>query len=110
IAGVLIAAPTTRWFFPGIGRLTRMHVQGRVLLMLGILLETGRPLPEALDVLADSGYFAGTARRRLVRARRRIQQGEPLAPCLHQQGLLPGRMVPLVQLAERTRNVPRVLT
>jgi type IV pilus assembly protein PilC len=110
LAAVLIASPTARWYFPGIGRLTRMHVQSRVLAMLGILLETNRPLPEALDLLADSGYFAGTAHRRLVRARQRIAQGEALAPCLRELGLLPGRMVPLVQTAERTRNVPRVLT
>ena len=106
----LIASPTARWYFPGVGRFSRMHVQSRVLSILGILLETGRPLPEALYLLADSGYFAGTARRRLVTARQRTEQGESLAPCLYQQGLLPGRMVSLLQSAERTRTVPWALT
>jgi type II secretory pathway component PulF len=47
----------------------------------------------------------------LVQTRRQgIEQGESLAPCLYQQGLLPGRMVALVQSAERTRTVPWALT
>jgi type II secretory pathway component PulF len=110
LIALLVASPTTRWYCPGVGRFSRMQVQSRVLSILGILLETERPLPEALDLLADADYFAGTARRRLIRARQHIEQGESLAPCLHQQGLLPAPMVALVQAAERTRNLPWALT
>jgi type II secretory pathway component PulF len=98
-----------RWYFPGLGRLYRMHVQSRVLRMLGLLLEAHRPLPEALAVLADSEFFAGVAQRRLRAVRAAILQGEPLAPSLQRQGLLPTRMVALVQAAERARNLPWAL-
>jgi type II secretory pathway component PulF len=106
---LLIISPTWRWYCPGIGRLSRMNVQSRLLSMLGILLETERPLPQALDLLADSGYFRTPATQRLERARQSVERGEPLAPSLHQQELLPTRMVALVQTAERTGTLPNTL-
>ena len=104
LAGVLlllVASSTVRWYFPGLGRLHRMKVQSQVLRMLAILLDTGKPVPESLAVLASSGYFSGTVRRRLNAVRHRVEQGEPLADSLRRQGLLPPSMVPLV-LAART--------
>jgi type II secretory pathway component PulF len=106
---VLMVSPSARWYFPGIGRLSRMNVQSRLLSMLGILLETERPLPQALDLLADSGYFRAPANQRLERVRQSVERGDPLAPALNRQGLLPTRMVPLVQTAERTRTLPNTL-
>jgi general secretion pathway protein F len=86
-----------------------MHVQARVLRMLGILLEVERPVPQALAVLADSGYFSRVARNRLNAARGAVERGEPLAPTLQRFGLLPRRMVALVQAAERAHNLPWAL-
>jgi protein transport protein HofC len=110
LTGLVLFSSRVRWSCPGVGRLYRMHVQSRVLRMLGILLEVDRPLPESLAVLADSGYFKGVARRRLEAARSAIEQGEALAPALNRFGLLPARMVALVQAAQRAQNVPWALT
>jgi type II secretory pathway component PulF len=109
LAVMSLFSATVRWYFPGLGRLQRMHTQSRVLRMLSVLLEAGKPLPQALDVLADSGYFRGTALYRLARAQQRLQQGEPLAASLYRVGLLPRSLVPLVDAAERARNLPWAL-
>lgn len=105
----LLVSPSLRWYCPGLGRLHRMQTQGRLLRMLGLLLGAGRPLPQALGLLTDSGYFRGPARRRLARACRRLEEGEPLADTLRRAGLLPRSMVGLVQAAERAHNLPWAL-
>jgi type IV pilus assembly protein PilC len=110
LCGLVVISTRVRWYFPGLGRLYRLHVQGRVLRMLGILLDANQTLPEALGVLAGSGYFDGLPRRRLEAARRSVEQGEPLGPALAQRGLLPGRMVALVQAAGRAGNLSWALT
>jgi type II secretory pathway component PulF len=109
LVALLIVSSTARWYFPGVARLYRKHVQGLVLKMLAVLLEVNKPVPEALALLADSGSLASVARRRLRVARRRVEQGEPLADSLRRARLLPRAMVPLVQTAERVRNLPWAL-
>lgn len=110
LAAALYLSSTLRWYFPGVARVYRRQVRSHVLKMLAILLEVGTPLPEALALLAESGVVAPTVRRRLVAAQRRVEQGEPLADSLHRAGLLPAAMVPLVQAAERARNLPWALS
>src|SRR5581483_7580799 len=82
ILAVALMSPTLRWYFPGVGRLYRMHARSRVLRMLSVLLDSGKPLPQALEVLAESGYFRGTVLYRLAQVQLRIEQGEPLADSL----------------------------
>jgi type II secretory pathway component PulF len=106
---LLTFSSTLRWYLPGISRLYRMHVQGRVLKMLGVLLEAGKPVPEALGLLANSGYFAGMPRRRLQATRRLVVQGEALPTSLRRRRLLPRAMVPLLQAAQRMQNLPWAL-
>jgi type IV pilus assembly protein PilC len=86
-----------------------MHARSRVLKMLGILLSAEMPAPQALAVLADSGYFEWEVERRLEGSRRLIEQGEPLAKSLYRRGLLTAAMAPLVDAAERARNLPWAL-
>lgn len=105
----LVLDSTFRWYCPVVGRFYRRLLQSRVLRMLGILLETGKPVPEALGILADSGYFPFVAERRLEAVRLRVEQGEPLAESLRRGRLLPAAVVPLVQAAERVGNLPWVL-
>jgi type II secretory pathway component PulF len=100
---------TVRWTLPVVGRFYRLNVQGRLLQMLGILLEVGKPAPEALTLLTESGYFAPEVQSRLGEARQGVERGEPLAQSLRQQGLLPAAMVSLVQSAQRLRNLPAIL-
>lgn len=109
LLGLLLASSTVRWYFPGLGRLYRMKVQSQVLKMLAILLEAGKPVPESLAVLVISGYFSRVVRMRLNAVCDRVEEGEPLAESLRRQGLLPRSMVPLVQAAERARNLPWAL-
>ena len=106
---LLTFSSTIRWFTPGFGWLYRMHARSRVLKMLGILLSAEMPAPQALAVLADSGYFEWEVERRLEGSRRLIEQGEPLAKSLYRRGLLTAAMAPLVDAAERARNLPWAL-
>jgi general secretion pathway protein F len=106
---VSLLSPTVRWHLPGFGLIARMHTQSRLLRMLALLLEARKSLPEALSVLLASGYFRGVARTRLLEAQRSIAQGGALADSLQRAGLLPQRMVPLVQAAQRAHNLPWAL-
>ena len=101
----LILFPTLRWYFPGVGRYYRILVQSRMLQALAMLLAVGKPVPEALALMADSGYFIAPARWRLDKARRRVEQGEALADSLRRGRILPSSMFPLVQAAERAGNL-----
>lgn len=107
---VLYFSPTACWYCPGFGRLYRMHQQSRLLKLLGILLENGKPVPEALAILIESGYFKGTVQRRLQHVWGEVWQGEPLTRQLRQANLLPASMVPLLESAERARNLPWILS
>jgi protein transport protein HofC len=106
---VLLFSSAARWYFPVLGGLYRMHVRGLVLRMLGPLLEAGKPVPEALALLADSGFFSSTAEWRLDACRHLVGEGESLAGALYAVGLLPAGMVPLVQSAQRVGNLPWAL-
>jgi type II secretory pathway component PulF len=70
------------------------------------MLDAGDTVPQALSLLADSGYFKGTVQRRLQSVKAAVEQGEPLPDSLYRQGLLPASMLPLLQAAERARNLP----
>lgn len=106
---LLVFSPSFRWGFPGIGRLYRMHLQSRVLKMLGLLLDAGRTVPEALSLLADSGHLPAVARRRLLVARGAVEQGGPLADSLQRAGLLSAAAAPLIHAAQRVGNLPWAL-
>jgi type II secretory pathway component PulF len=107
---VALLLPSLRWYCPGIGRLYQMHVQSRLLRMLSLLVSEGRPLPLALDTLAESGYFRGLPRARVEEAQMRVEEGEPLADSLYRTGLLPRSMVGLVQTSERAQNLAWALS
>lgn len=110
LAAVGMLSPTFRWYCPGVRRLARMHSQSRLLRMLGLLLGAGKPVPEALTIIIDSWYFRGTTRKRLIRARTAVEQGNSLADSLYNHGLLPQHMYALVQAAERARHLPWALS
>ena len=102
----LVFFATLRWYFPGVSRPYRVLMQSRMLQSLAMLLKMGRPAPEALAVLAKTGYFVAPARRRLRTARRHVEQGQSLADSLRRGRILPAAMVPLVKAAERAGNLP----
>jgi type IV pilus assembly protein PilC len=106
---VLIVSPTVRWYTPGVGRLYQMSVQSRVLSMLGVLLEAGRPVPQALDLLADQEEPGAVVHERLQDVEEAVSQGGSLAESLGKAGLLSRSGVALVQAGERACNLPWVL-
>jgi type II secretory pathway component PulF len=108
-AALLYSSGSVCWYVPVFGRLYRMRVQSRILSMLAILLDAGKTLPEALNILAASGYVPIVVRRRLDAVRLAIEQGQPLPAKLLDQGLLPRSMAPLLQAAERSRSLIWVL-
>lgn len=97
---------TVCWHTPLVRRFYRAYVQGRFLRMLAVLLEAGKPLPEALSVLAETGYFRGAARLRIDWARSALEEGMPLPESLRRAALLPQALVPLVETAQRAGNLP----
>jgi type II secretory pathway component PulF len=109
-AVALVVSPGLRWSMPFLGWLFRDELRGRTLRMLGALLESGRPAPEALAVLADANDLPGVVRRALASARAATLRGESLGDALHSAGLVTGAMVPLVRAAERARTLPWTLT
>jgi type IV pilus assembly protein PilC len=110
VVSVLIGSPTARWYCPGIGRLYRGHVQAQVLRLLGLLLAAGKTVPESLQVLAGSDYFAPVVQRQLRDVCSRVERGELLAASLIAGRLLSPSVAPLVQGAEHLRNLPWALT
>ncbi len=109
VALLFIFSPTLRWYTPVLGHFSRMHARSRVLKMLGLLLQTGQPVPQALRVLLGTGYFWGPVRSRLATVCRQVEQGRELSAAMHAHGLLPASMVPLVQAAIKLQNLPWAL-
>lgn len=109
LVSILLASSTCCWYCPVLGRFYRMHNQGRFLHMLGLLLEAGLTVPQALQLLDGSRYFGPVMRKRLQIVGRQVEQGGALAEGLNQQRLLPSNMVPLVQSAQRTNHLPWAL-
>jgi type II secretory pathway component PulF len=107
---VLFFSPTARWYFPVVRWIYRMSVQSRVLSMLGVLLEAGRPVPEALDLLADQEEPGGVVSERLQDVKEAVSQGRSLGESLWKAGFLSRSGVTLIQAGERARNLPWVLS
>jgi type IV pilus assembly protein PilC len=111
LGGIAFLSASSRvcWHCPGLGRLFRMRAQSRVLTMLGTSLEAATPVPQALKLLEESGSFGTAPRRRLQRTRVSVEQGQALADAMRRWELLPARMTPLVEAAQRARNLPWAL-
>jgi type II secretory pathway component PulF len=109
LAVTLILSRSSRWYFPGSSWFYRRYTQGRLLRMLGLLLDSGKTAPQALAVLSQSNLLGGTVQRRLRRTLQAVRQGQPLADELVRSGLLPRSMVGLFHAAERARNLPWAL-
>lgn len=112
ITGLIVWAcdyPIARWNFPPGSWLYRLNIRGRVLQMLAMLLQAGKPVPQALQLLAGSSYFTPAVQQKLLKACRQVEQGKPLADSLQGSGLLTAALAPLVQSAQRMQNLPWAL-
>jgi type IV pilus assembly protein PilC len=105
----VLRSPAARWYIPGLRRFYRMHVQGRIMRMLGVTLRAGQTVPQALALLSNSGYFGHFLKRRLQCSRSLIEHGTELADGLHETELVPAAAIPLIHSAQRAGNLPWAL-
>ena len=98
-----------RWHFPLVGRLYRMHARGQFLQVLGLMLETGKPLPECLDRVLASNWLPTVVKSRVDRLVPDLLQGQPLAESLARHELATASMQGLIASAEKAHNLPWAL-
>jgi type II secretory pathway component PulF len=94
-----------KWYCPLLGRLYRLQVRGQFLELLGLMLESDRPLPEILDRLLRSRLLPGVAARRVRRLVADLEQGQPLTESLARHGLTTEPMRGLILAAEKAGNL-----
>lgn len=93
---------------PGTSWLFRRTDAAAVLRSLAITVEAGRPIGEGLSLMG--GYYGvPSVRKRLWKARDRIDQGQPWAVALRGVGLLGSADLPILDSAERAGNLPWAL-
>lgn len=109
LVNVLIFSSRAKWHFPLVGGLYRLHARGQFLQTLGIMLETGKPLPEILERLNASGLLPTAVRGRANRLAADLTQGQPLPASLVRCGLATASMRPLIESAQRAQNLPWAL-
>ena len=105
-----ILIPRVRWWFPLVGRIYRVHVQGNFLSMLGISMLTQEVMPWVLGFLKGSSYFPKPAMRQIDDLTSRMEKGEPFAASMRESGWVPSHMVPLMESAQRVGNLPWALS
>ena len=105
-----ILMPRVRWWFPLVGRIYRVHVQGNFLSMLGISMLTQEVMPWVLGFLKGSSYFPKPAMRQIDDLTSRMEKGEPFAASMRESGWVPSHMVPLMESAQRVGNLPWALS
>ena len=105
-----ILIPRVRWWFPLVGRIYRVHVQGNFLSMLGISMLTQEVMPWVLGFLKGSSYFPKPAMRQIDDLASRMEKGEPFAASMRESGWVPSHMVPLMESAQRVGNLPWALS
>jgi type II secretory pathway component PulF len=98
-----------KWHTPIIGRIYRMHARGQFLQTLGIMMDSGKPLPEILAGINESGLLPKAIAVRSQRLAADISRGEPLAESLTKHGLSTASLGSLIAAAERARNLPWAL-
>jgi type IV pilus assembly protein PilC len=105
-----ILIPRVRWWFPLVGRIYRVHVQGNFLSMLGISMLTQEVMPWVLGFLKGSSYFPKPAMRQIDDLASRMEKGESFSASMRESGWVPSHMVPLMESAQRVGNLPWALS
>ena len=113
IVPVIVALPfwnmTARWYFPIVGSIYRIHLQGNFLKMLGITLQGQVVISRALTFLEESNCFSGPSQKQLVKLNSSIKLGHSLEDGLEVSGWLPKSMKPFIQSAQKVNNLPWAL-
>jgi type II secretory pathway component PulF len=87
----------------------RTYTRGQFLRALGMMLETGKPLPDILDRVLESGLLPNALTERVNRLASDVDEGVPLAESLVKHGLATRPMQGLITSAEKAQNLPWAL-
>lgn len=109
VANVLLFSSYVKWHVPLVSWLYRMHIRGQFLQSLGLMLETGKPLPEILGCVLESKLLPSVLRPRVQRLAADVQQGQLLASSLARHGLATASTQGLIASAEKAHNLPWAL-
>jgi type II secretory pathway component PulF len=102
---LMLFSAQARWYTPVLGSLYRMQTRGQFLQTLGLMLETGRPLPAILDAVLESELLPRPVHWRVDRLAEDLRQGQPLAESLARHGLVTEPMRGLIASAEKAQNL-----
>ena len=92
------------WNLPAFGKRMRLYELARFYRTLGMLLTSGIPLPQALDM--SSGLLSPRFRDAMARAARHIREGQPVSRSLEKQGLTTPIALRLLIVGERSGRMP----
>jgi type II secretory pathway component PulF len=98
-----------RWHTPPLNWLYRMKARGEFLQILGVMLETGRPLKEILENMLDSRLLPGAVQVRVAGLLADLTQGLPLADSLLARALTTRAAHGLIGTAQKANNLPWAL-
>ncbi len=106
---LVLFSSRVRWYLPIGGGLYRMYARGQFLNVLGLMLRTGKPLPEVLGAVLASGLLPTVIANRVQKLMEALQHGQPLAESLVQTGLATKSMQGLITSAQKANNLPWAL-
>jgi len=108
VNGFLVSS-RVKWYLPPVSYFYRMNQRGRFLQTLGSMLESGKPVPEILEYVVESGFLPTVLKWRVERLALDLVDGQPMADSLVRHGLMSSSMKALVISAEKARNLPWAL-
>ncbi len=109
VINLLVFSSSLRWYMPMVGYFYRMQMRGQFLRTLGLMLETGKPLPAIVDSVVDAGVLPYAMHWRVVMLADDLREGIPLADALARRGLATSTTRALIVSAENARNLPWAL-
>jgi type II secretory pathway component PulF len=96
---------TVRWHLPVLNWFYRMKARGEFLQMLGIMLETGKPLDEILERMLESNLLSAVVQARVAGLLADLTQGQPLAESLARHELATAQAQGLIASAQKSGNL-----
>ncbi len=105
LVNVALNSSHVLWHIPVLGRLYRMKARGEFLQMLGIMLETGKPLHDILQSMLDSKLLPGILQTRVKGLLADLTQGMPLAASLIRHELANRPAQGLIASAEKANHL-----
>jgi type II secretory pathway component PulF len=106
---ILLFSSRARWHCPVVNWAYRAYTRGQFLRALGLMLESGKPLPDVLDRVLESGLLPGALVERVNRLASDVDEGVPLADSLAKHGLATGPTQGLIASAQKAQNLPWAL-